>query len=177
MTALDIITLILMGGMGLLGFQRGFVTEALSLAAWVVALFAVKLLHGPVTEALSGTVGTWGGAAVLAFSLIFGITFFAGKMVARAIGAQTKKSAIGSIDHVLGLGFGMTKGLIGATLLFTLATLLTAMIYGGKAKRPDWMTQSRTYPLLDATSRALVDFVEERRKAGGDDSGKSAKGV
>ena len=45
MTALDIIALLLMGGAGILGLQRGFVTESLSLIAWVAALVAVRILR------------------------------------------------------------------------------------------------------------------------------------
>lgn len=166
MTALDILTLLLMGGAGLLGFQRGFVTESLSLVAWVMALVAVKIFHSPVTAILEGTVGTWGGGAVLAFALIFGITFMIGKMIARSMGDKSKKSFIGGFDRVLGLGFGALKGLIGATLIYTVAALANDTIYGGASDRPGWMTESRTYPLLDASSRALVDFIGERRKAG-----------
>jgi membrane protein required for colicin V production len=58
----------------------------------------------------------------------------------------------------------MLKGLIGASLFFLLANLATDMIYGGEAERPEWMTDSRTYPLLNATARAVVDWVETRRK-------------
>ncbi len=43
------------------------------------------------------------------------------------------------------------------------------MIYGGDADRPEWMTSSRTYPLLNATGRAVVDWVETRRHPGVDD--------
>ena len=37
------------------------------------------------------------------------------------------------------------------------------MIYGPEADRPEWMTVSRTYPLLNASGRAIVDWVEARR--------------
>ena len=67
---------------------------------------------------------------------------------------------------MLGLGFGAVKGLIGATLIYTVAALVNDTVYGGGSDRPGWMTESRTYPLLDASSRALVDFIGERRKAG-----------
>lgn len=165
MTALDIIALLLMGGAGILGLQRGFVTESLSLIAWVAALVAVRIFHAPVRAILEGTVGTWGGASVLSFALVFGLVFWGGKLVARSLGQRTKSSIVGNLDRVLGLGFGVLKGLIGATLLYTLAALVHDTVYGGGSKRPEWMTQSRTYPLLDASSRMLVTFVEERRKA------------
>jgi membrane protein required for colicin V production len=166
MTALDIIVLLLVGGVGARGFTRGFVTEAVSLVAWVAAIAAVKLVHSPVSEALTAKVGTEGGAAVLAFALIFGITFMIGRYAANRLGKASKASVLGPFDRVLGLGFGAIKGLIGATLIFLLASMVYNTIYGGRAERPEWMTDSRTYPLLNATARAMVDFVHERQDAG-----------
>lgn len=168
MTALDIVVLLLVGGVGVRGLMRGFVAEAMSLVAWVVAIIAVKLVHAPVSAALAKPVGTEGGAAVLAFAIIFGITFMIGRYAANRMGSASRSSALGGFDRLLGLGFGALKGLIGATLIFLLASLVYNTFYGGLAERPDWMTESRTYPLLNATSRALVDFVEQRQEAGGD---------
>ena len=71
---------------------------------------------------------------------------------------------LGPFDRVLGGGFGALKGLLGVTLFFLLANLATDMVYGPKAERPEWMTKSRTYPLLNASGRAIVDWVEAQRK-------------
>ena len=163
LTGLDIIVLLLVGGGLLLGFMRGFITEVLSLASWVAAIVALKILHDPVTAALDGIVGTYAGAAVLAFALIFGIVFIGGKLVARRIGGATRSSVVGPIDRILGGGFGALKGLIGATLLYLAANLVYDTMYGRTAERPEWMANSRTYPLLHASGRAIVDFVEARR--------------
>jgi membrane protein required for colicin V production len=163
LTALDMITLLLVGGGLVLGLLRGLVTELLSLATWVAAVIALKLLHDPVSDALTGRVGTGPGAAVLAFALIFGIVFIAGKLIARQVGGAARKSAVGPIDRVLGGGFGALKGLIFATLLYLAVNLLYDTGYGRTAERPQWMAGSRTYPLLNASGRAIVDFVEARR--------------
>jgi membrane protein required for colicin V production len=48
-------------------------------------------------------------------------------------------------------------------LFFLLANLATDMVYGPQADRPQWMTRSRTYPLLNASGRSIVDWVEARR--------------
>lgn len=162
MTALDIFVLLLMGGAGLLGFKRGFVTESLSLGAWVLAVAAVKVFHTPVSARLVDTVGTESGASALAFALIFGAAMFIGRMIARKIGGETKSSFIGSFDRVLGLGFGAVKGLLLATVVFLFFALVSDMLRG-QEHRPDWMTQSRTYPLLRASGDALVGFVNEQR--------------
>lgn len=167
MTALDILMLLLVGGLGFRGVQNGFVTETLSLASWVLAIIAVKLLHGKATAALVDRVGTAAGASVLAFALIFGGTYFLGRYVANRVGGASKSSMLGPFDRVLGLGFGALKGLIGGSLLFLFASLVYDTVYGGKSERPAWMAESRSYPLLNATSHALVDIVDERRKNGG----------
>jgi membrane protein required for colicin V production len=163
LTALDVLVILLVGGGLVLGFLRGFVTEILSLLAWVAAILALKALHGPATAVLAPTVGA--GAAVLAFALVFGLVFLAGKLVARRIGAATRRSVVGPVDRVLGGGFGALKGLIGATLIYLGASLVYDAIYTSRAERPEWMAQSRTYPLLHASGRAIVDFVDARRRA------------
>jgi membrane protein required for colicin V production len=166
MTALDIFVLLLIGGGAAFGLFRGFVMETLSLIAWVLAVFAIRMFHAPVAAILTEYVGTPSGAAALAFVLVFGVTFAIGKFIASALGARTRKSVLGPVDRVLGGGFGAIKGLIGATLLFLAFTLAYDTIYGGGSLRPEWLRLSRTFPLLDASGRAISEFLEERRNAG-----------
>lgn len=164
MTGLDIFVLLLMGGAAVFGFLRGFVQETLSLIAWVLVIFAVRFLHAPVTDFLIAPIGNEGGASVLAFGSIVIVTYALGRWIAKSIGRKSRKSLLGPIDRVLGFGFGMVKGLIGATLAYLLVILVYDSIYGAAEARPDWIADSRTYPLLNASGDALVLFVEERRE-------------
>lgn len=164
LTALDIIVLLAVLGSAALGFKRGFVTEVLSLFAWIAVVAGLKLFHIALAQGLTGVVGTASGAAVLAFALIVGVTYFGGRMVARAIGARTRESILGPVDRALGFGFGALKGLILVSLLFLLAALVVDTTGGGPARRPAWMVDSRTYPLLNATSAGIGDFVDRRRR-------------
>jgi membrane protein required for colicin V production len=171
MTALDIIVYLLVGGGLVLGFMRGFVGEMLALLVWVAVVLVLRFLHTPFTERLEGPIGTWAGAAVLAFAILFAIVFFGGRLIARQIGGVTRRSAVGPVDKALGAGFGMLKGLIGATLLYLGAMLVYDTIYGRYSERPAWLVQSRTWPLLHASGRAIVDFVEQKRNGGEEPSG------
>ncbi|CAN5261342.1 CvpA family protein [soil metagenome] len=163
LTGLDILVLLIVGAASVFGFLRGFVSETMSLAAWVLAILAVKLLHEPVAAALVGPIGTDTGASVLAFALIFGVTFIGVRMIGGRLGAASRRSLLGPIDRLLGFGFGALKGLIAATLGFLFASLVFDTLHGAAQPRPTWMTKSRTYPLLRASSAALVDFVDKRR--------------
>jgi membrane protein required for colicin V production len=163
LTALDIIVFILVGGGLVLGVLRGFVCELLSLFAWVAAVLALSYFHSPASEWLYGPIGTWAGASVLAFALVFGIVFLIGKLLSRRVGRRVRTSVVGPLDRLLGGGFGALKGLIGATLLYLAASLVYDTLWGRNAERPEWMAQSRTYPLLHASGEAIVDLVEARR--------------
>ena len=164
MSALDIFVFLLIVGGAAIGFVRGFVYEVMSLFAWIVGIAVLKLFHSQLSHGLDGVLGsTPAAAAVLAFALLFIPAFVLVKLLANSIGMRTRRSVLGPVDRVLGGGFGAIKGLIGATLFFLLANLGTDMVYGPQADRPAWMTQSRTFPLLNASGRGIVDFVETRR--------------
>ena len=165
MTALDVFVFLLLIGGAAVGFVRGFVHELISLLAWLVAIAMLKLFH---TQLWTGLINSFhmgsAAAAVLAFAILFLPSFLGVKFVARSLGGRTRRHAVlGPVDRVLGGGFGALKGLLGATLFFLLANLATDMVYGPQADRPEWMTKSRTYPLLQASGRSIVDWVEARR--------------
>jgi membrane protein required for colicin V production len=165
MTALDIFVFLLLIGGAAVGFVRGFVHEVISIVAWIVGIAMLKLFHTQLWTGLQDTFHTSPAAgAVLAFALLFVPSFLLVKLLARSIGGRTRRSPVlGPFDRTLGGGFGLLKGLLGATLFFLLANLATDMVYGPQADRPQWMTKSRTYPLLNASGRAIVDWVQARR--------------
>ena len=161
LTALDIIVVVLLGAGLVVGFLRGFVAEILSLFAWIMAIVALSWFHAPVVELLRGPIGS--GAWLAAFVLIFGTVFILGKLASHRLGGRVRKSVVGPVDRLLGGGFGALKGLIGATLLYLALNFVYDMVWGRAAARPEWIAQARTYPLLHASGRAIVDLVEARR--------------
>lgn len=163
MTSLDMAVMLMVGGGAILGFIRGLVQEVTSLIAWIAAIAAVRFFHAPATGLLADHVGTPGAAALLAYTLLFGTVFLLGKWASRAMGHRARASFVGGIDRGLGAGFGAIKGLLVATLLFMLATLVYDLGFGGDAARPAWMAESRTYPALSATAAALSGVIAERR--------------
>lgn len=165
MTVLDVFVFLLLIGGGAVGFVRGFVHEVISILAWIFGIAMLKLFHTQLWSGLENVFHTSPAAgAVLAFGILFIPSFVLVKLVARSLGGRTRRSPVlGPFDRVLGGGFGMLKGLLGATLFFLLANLATDMVYGPQADRPGWMTKSRTYPLLNASGRGIVDWVQARR--------------
>lgn len=162
MTGFDIAVLLFVGLGAITGFVRGFVQEILALGAWIFAIFAIRMLHTPLTAWLEPHIGTGSGAAVLAFALLLLVPFAVVKLVARWAGNMSRSSVLGPIDRVLGFGFGAVKGIIIVVLGFSVLVLGYDTMWGAKG-RPDWITQARTYPFINASSEALVQIIAERR--------------
>ena len=167
---MDIIVLLLVGGGVVFGVMRGFVTEVLSLMAWVAAVMMLRLFYTPASAWAAKATGTESGGAVLAFAGLFFGAFILFRVIASQLGARTRQSVVGPIDRVLGGGFGAVKGLIGASLLFLAASLFYDVVWGKDEPRPGWLAAGSTYPLLKLSSRLIVDFVDERRNADDEDA-------
>lgn len=162
MTGFDIAVLLFVGLGAITGFIRGFVQEILALGAWLFAIFAIRMLHTPLTVWLEPHIGTGSGAAVLAFALLLLVPFAAVKLVAKWAGNMSRSSVLGPIDRVLGFGFGAVKGVIIVVLGFSVLVLGYDTVWGAEG-RPDWIKQARTYPFINASSQALVQMIAQRR--------------
>lgn len=162
MTGFDYIVLLIVGIAAAGGFMRGFMQEILSLAAWILAAFAIRFLHTPLTLALEEYIGPEITTALLSFTLLLLIPYAAMKVIANNVGTVSRGSVMGPVDRVLGFGFGALKGVVIVVIAFSLLVLGYDGIWGYKG-RPNWITTARSYELVDASSRALVEALAERR--------------
>jgi membrane protein required for colicin V production len=162
MTGFDYIVLGIIGIAAAGGFMRGFVQEIFSLAAWFLAVFAIRYLHVPLTATLLTYVGNDLTTAILAFALLLLIPYAAMKLIASMLGQFARNSLLGPIDRLLGFGFGALKGMVIVVLAFSLLVLGYDTVWGYKG-RPAWIANARSYELVDASSRSLVEMIAERR--------------
>jgi len=175
MTGFDIAVLLLVGAGAITGFMRGFVQEVLSLAAWIFAIFVIHAMHTPLSQFLIEDVGTESGAAVLAFAILLLVPYAFIKLVANWLGAASRNSVLGPIDRVLGFGFGAVKGTIISVMAFSILVLGYDTVWG-IGGRPEWITQARTYPFINAGSEAMVQMIAERRREMAEAEARALKG-
>jgi membrane protein required for colicin V production len=156
MNVLDIIVIAVVLLSGLFAFARGFVKEALSVAAWVGAAFAALyglpyaaplaerfLPKGPVADAAAGFALFLVALVILSF-------------ITSAIAGHVKKSALSAVDRTLGLVFGLVRGLVLVCLAYI--ALSWALPAGGQAQ-PSWIAQAKTLPLLANGAERLRQLV------------------
>jgi len=162
MTGFDIFALLVVGLSAIGGLSRGFVQEALSLAAWVVAIIAIRFFHTDLTQWLVDPIGSTSGAAVLAFALLLLVPYLGLRLLANHAGQTSRRSALAPFDRVLGFGFGMLKGFVIVIMAFSMLVLGYDTIWGAGG-RPEWLTEARTYPLVNASADWMVNLIREQR--------------
>ncbi len=163
MTGFDIVVMVVVGLGASRGFLRGFVQEVLELVAWGTSLMCIHTLLTPLTTFLEPHVHSGSGASVLAFLLLALVPYGAVRLVAGYMGTASRNSVLGPIDRVLGFGFGAVKGSLIIVLGFSLIVLTYDTVWGAGG-RPLWLTKSRTYPFVNASSDALIKAIGKRRE-------------
>mgnify|MGYP002780685637 CR=1 FL=1 len=164
MTMFDILVLVIVGVAAVGGFMRGFVQEVLSLAAWVLAVLAIRALHTDLYQFILERAGDETTSGLLAFALLLLVPYAGMKLIAGRMGQASRSSMLGPIDRVLGFGFGAIKGTIIAILAFSILVLGYDAVWGYQG-RPVWMTTARTYPVINAASKDMVELIAQRRAA------------
>lgn len=160
----DIAVFVIVGLSALGGLSRGFVHEVLALAAWVAAIAAVYFLHAPLSDIILGFFrDNQTNAALLAFVVLLIVPLIVMRLIARWAGSKMRQSALGFIDRILGFGFGLVKGFILVVLTFTIIALGYDTVWSAEG-RPEWVTEARSYPFVNAASAAMVDTVSERKE-------------
>ncbi len=158
MTPFDIVVLIAIGLSAIAALSRGFVTELLSLMAWVAAWVATKIFFVPVQGWMRLQIDNKAGADIAAFALVFFGVLVAVRIVAKFAGGQVKSSAIGIVDRILGAAFGAIRGLLIISAVYAGFGLLVA-----RDKMPDWIQNAKLKPLVDFAADTVVSTTKALR--------------
>lgn len=152
LTLFDIIALLILGVSALVGFARGGLREVTTVVAFVVgvavALWSLRFT-GPIAQA--AVHPSWAANAVAIV-----VMFLAIYIIVRVIAASLTRSVhnnqgLGTIDRVIGAGFGLIRGLV-LLGLFNLAFNLAPPPSGV----PAWVAQAKLYPLSKACAQTLM---------------------
>jgi len=147
--------LALLLGSTLIGLLRGFVREAVSLVFWIVAIWAAWKF-GPLVEPHLGglladpKVAPWVGRLV-----VLVLVLLLGWMVSMLLGFFTRSMGLGPLDRVIGLLFGIVRGMVLVGLMIIGAELL-------HLNHEEWWNRSKLIPYGETAGDWLRAMVGER---------------
>lgn len=124
----------------LISLWRGFIKEALSLASWLLAAFIAIVFHQRLALVYGQWIDTPSVALLLAFITLFIGTLVVGALLSHLLGSLVAASGLGGVDRLLGVAFGITRGLL---LVLALVILLPLAL---PVKQDRWWAESRLIP-------------------------------
>lgn len=119
----DIAILTIIGISALISLFRGFVREVLSLVAWVVAFWIAFTFTGQAADLLLNYVSIPTARYVLAFIGLLVVSLLTTGIVNHLIGKLIEKTGLSGTDRMLGVVFGMTRGVAIVGIMVFLAGL------------------------------------------------------
>lgn len=107
----------------IIGLARGFIREVLSLAIWVVAVFAAWTFHRPLAEQLTPWLSTPSVRIGVAFIILVLVVLILGAILGQILTTLIEKTGLTGTDRLLGVVFGAARGALLVAVLVYLAAL------------------------------------------------------
>ncbi len=155
MTGADVLIVAILLGSTLIGLLRGFVREAVSLVFWVLAIY-LAWKFGPLVEPHLGglladpSVAPWVGRLVVLIVILV-----LGWLVGMLLSYFTRSLGLGPLDRVIGMLFGILRGMV----------LVGLAVIGGELlhlNHEEWWNRSRLIPYGETVGDWLRAMVGEK---------------
>lgn len=135
----DIVIIVVVAVSVLVGYLRGFVKEAVSVSALLIAVWAALNFGADVGDAAGGWLGSPELKAWFGRVLVFVVIVTVGGLVSWGVAKLVRLSVLSGTDRVLGMLFGVCRG----------ALLIGVFVLGGQFAEfddADWWQASRLIP-------------------------------
>jgi len=155
MTGADVLILVVLLGSTLIGFLRGFVREAVSLAFWIAAIWAAWKFAPLVEPHLGGLLADRNVAPWVGRLVVLVLVLLIGWLIGMLLNYFTSSMGLGPLDRFIGLLFGIVRGMVLVGLMIIGAELL-------HLNREEWWNRSKLVPYGETAGDWLRAMVGER---------------
>lgn len=160
MIGIDILLVVIVLVSCVIGVMRGLIRELISLITWIAGLWCAWRFAYLVEPDLGGVLADRPVSLWVARALIFIAVLVLGGIVNAVVGYIIRHSALSWLDRVLGVFFGLLRGLVLVGLVAIMGSILKL------TDGPAWH-DSHLSSYADSIGDALKTFV--------DDAGQSLK--
>jgi membrane protein required for colicin V production len=157
MNWVDSLVLLIVVLSAIVAFARGFVSEALGIAAWVGAYFVAVATAPFLIPSMRDWLGNTGDIAdPAAYGVVFLVALLAFSVVTGVIGRVVRTSLLGGIDRTLGMIFGLVRGVVIVAAIYVAGTYVVPT-----DKWPDAVAEARSLPHIYAIANWMALKIPE----------------
>ncbi|MBU8546288.1 MULTISPECIES: CvpA family protein [Roseomonadaceae] len=157
MTWVDAIILALLLLSAVLAYFRGLVREVLGVGAWAGAIVLAIMAEPQVTPLIAEHVDPPWLATGLAVGGVFLVVLVVLKLLIAWLAGHVQRSALGGVDRVLGLVFGLARG----AFVVVIAYIVAGLVLPDSDRWPDPVRQARSLPLAAQGAAWIVAQLPE----------------
>jgi len=154
LTGADVLIVLVLACSTLIGLLRGFIREAVSLAFWIVAIWAAWKFGPLVQPHLGGLLAYPKVAPWVARLVVLALVLLLGWLVGMLLSYFTRSMGLGPVDRVIGLLFGLVRGIV----------LVGLLVIGGELLQlnsQDFWIHSKLIPFGETVGDWLRSMVGE----------------
>lgn len=109
----------------LFSLMRGFVREALSLLGWLAAFWVALTFAKEFADLLLTGISAPSVRVVVSFTILFVVTLVITALINRLAGSLVSKTGLTGTDRMIGMIFGIARGVVVVSVLVLLAGMTT----------------------------------------------------
>jgi len=154
LTPIDGAILLFIGASAYHALVRGFVSEALSMTAAIVAAIAALWSRPLFVTLVDDFVPSGWIANLITLAVIFTLIFMAVSFLTAPMRANVKRGDdVGFLDRMLGFFFGIVRALLALGFFLIVSSL------ANQGQPPNQLTDARLYPLVNTSARLLQSLA------------------
>ena len=161
MNWLDFVLALILLASGIAGLRRGFSRQIIGFVSGVLALLLGIWFYGTAGYYLLPYTSTRTMANACGFAVVFCGVLLLGALVSFAAGRFLRVTGLSIVDHILGMGFGLLRGLV-----FAIAIVMGVMAFSRGDKPPEAIVNSRMAPYVVDAARMCAALAPHDLKEG-----------
>jgi membrane protein required for colicin V production len=161
MNWLDVVLALILAVSVVTSFRKGLSREVIGLVSVFLALLLGLWFYGSVGGYLAPHLSSRLAANFVGFGIVFCGVLLLGSLVSTVVGKFLRITGLSLFDHVLGLGFGVVRG-----VLISVALVTGIMAFAPDGRPPSSVVHSRLSPYVVDGARVVSALAPHELKEG-----------
>jgi membrane protein required for colicin V production len=161
MNWLDIVLALILAVSVASSYRKGLSREVIGLVSVILALLLGIWFYGTAAAYLSLYISSSAAASFAGFCVVFCLVMLLGALVSFIVGKFLRVTGLSIIDHALGAGFGLARGIIMA-----IALIMGMMAFSRGGSAPPAVVESRLAPYVVDAARFVASLAPRELKEG-----------
>ncbi len=136
----------------LISLMRGFISEAISLLTWIIAVILAFKFSQVLSDRLAGMIHNPSVRFFVSFIIVFLIVLILGSIISHLLSSLVRSTGLSGTNRLLGTVFGFARGIL-LVAIFILFAGMTSVV------RESWWQSSYLIPYFHDIVAWLQQFI------------------